>query len=199
MKSEYKETNISTHVTRCAWVPKDNEMYIEYHDKEWGRPVHKDKIHFEFIVLESAQAGLSWLTVLKKRENYKRLFANFNPQEVAKYNQQDIERLMQDAGIIRNRMKIEAAITNAKVFIEIQKELGSFDKYIWNYVNNKPLINNFKTLAEVPARTELSDKISKDLKNRGFRFFGTTICYAHMQATGITNDHTIDCFCKNKY
>jgi DNA-3-methyladenine glycosylase I len=189
--------NINKTLTRCAWAPKDNEMYIQYHDKEWGRPVHDDKIHFEFIVLESAQAGLSWLTVLKKRENYKKLFASFNAEEVAKFNQKDIERLMQDAGIIRNRMKIEAAINNAKVFLEIQKEFGSFDKYIWNYVNNKPIINNFKSLAEVPARTELSDKISKDLKNRGFRFFGTTICYAHMQATGIVNDHTIDCFCKN--
>lgn len=192
-----KHTKDLENKTRCSWVIKGNELYEKYHDTEWGRPVHDDKVHFEFIVLESAQAGLSWLTVLKKRENYRKAFANFNPTKVAKFNQKDIEELMNNEGIIRNRMKIEAAINNAKVFLEIQKEFESFDNYIWKYVNNKPIVNNFKNIKEIPAKTNLSDKISKDLKDRGFRFFGTTICYAHMQATGIVNDHTIDCFCKN--
>lgn len=195
MKTENKGTTINTHLTRCSWVPKDNELYIKYHDEEWGSPVHDDAIHFEFIILESAQAGLSWLTVLKKRENYRKAFANFNPNKVANFTAKDVEKLMLDSGIIRNRLKIEAAINNAKVFLEIQKEYGSFDSYIWKYVGHKPIRKKIETIKDIPAKTELSDIISKDLKKRGFRFFGTTICYSYLQATGIINDHEVSCFC----
>lgn len=179
--------------TRCAWVPKDNDLYIKYHDTEWGRPVHDDKTHFEFLILESAQAGLSWITVLKKRENYKKAFADFDVQKVAKFTQKNVEELLQNPGIIRNRLKILAAIGNAKIFIQIQKEFGSFDKYLWGFTNNKIIDHKYTNIKEIPARTELSDTISKDLKSRGVKFFGTTICYAHLQAVGVINDHTLDC------
>ncbi len=182
---------------RCPWC-ENNELYVEYHDKEWGVPVFDDKKHFEFLVLESAQAGLNWLTILKKRENYRMAFANFDPNKVALYDEERVEELMNNAGIIRNRRKIEAAINNAKHFLTIQKEYGSFTKYIWQFVNDKPVINQFDEIAKVPAYTELSDDISKDLKKRGFKFIGSTIIYSHLQATGIINDHLVSCFRYNE-
>lgn len=180
--------------TRCAWVTKD-QIYIDYHDKEWGKPVYDDKTLFEFLILESFQAGLSWLTILKKRENFRNAFDNFDVEKVAKYTENKVEELVKNEGIIRHRGKINAAINNAKLFIEIQEEFGSFSTFMWNYVNHQPIINHPKTIKEVPATTELSDLIAKDLKKRGFKFFGSTIIYAHMQATGMVNDHTMDCFC----
>jgi DNA-3-methyladenine glycosylase I len=180
-------------MNRCPWC-KDDELYIKYHDEEWGVPVHDDKKHFEFLVLESAQAGLSWLTILRKRENYRRDYDGFDYNKVAMYDDDKVNELMQDAGIIRNRRKIEASINNAKCFIEIRKEFGSFDKYIWGFVNNEPIVNNWDDFSKVPATTELSDKISKDLKKRGFKFLGSTIIYAQLQATGIINDHLASCF-----
>lgn len=180
---------------RCGWT-NDDELMIEYHDEEWGKPVHDDKTLFEFIVLESAQAGLSWKTILHKRENYRKAFANFDYEKVAKFTEKDVEKLMNNAGIIRNRLKILATINNAQRFIEVRKEFGTFDKYIWSFVNNKPIINNFQTLKDLPAKTALSDKISADLKKRGFKFMGSTIVYAHMQATGMVNDHLTTCFSK---
>lgn len=178
---------------RCSWCEKE-DIYIEYHDKEWGVPVYDDNKQFEFLVLESAQAGLSWLTVLKKRENYRKAYDNFDPEKVAQYNPEKLEELMNNPGIIRNRMKIEASINNAKRFLEIQQEFGSFSNYIWGFVNNKPVINKFDSISEIPATTELSDKVSKDLKKRGFKFMGSTIVYAHLQAVGIINDHITSCF-----
>lgn len=178
---------------RCPWCLKDS-LYIKYHDEEWGVPVHDDQKLFEFLVLESFQAGLSWLTVLKKRENFRKAFANFDVKKVSKFDKEKIEKLMQDAGIIRNRMKIEAAINNAKKFLDIQKEFGSFDKYVWSFVNGKPIINKRKSLAELPAKTEISDKMSDDMGKRGFKFRGSTICYAFMQAVGMVNDHLVDCW-----
>ena len=181
-------------LTRCSWCLSTPE-YIRYHDEEWGKPVYDDRKLFEFLVLESAQAGLSWLTILRKREGYRRAFAGFDPVKVSRFTEKDVERLMQDAGIIRNRQKIMAAIGNAKIFLELQKEAGSFSDFIWAYLpDGKPIVNNWKDRSEVPARTELSDRISADLKKRGFKFFGTTICYAHMQATGMVNDHMSDCW-----
>lgn len=182
---------------RCGWT-SDDELMIKYHDEEWGVPVHDDKKLFEFIVLESAQAGLSWRTILHRREGYRKAFAGFDFNKVAKFTDKDVERLMNDAGIIRNRLKILATINNAQRVIEVRKEFGTFDKYIWSFVNNKPIINKFKTLKELPAKTELSDKISADLKKRGFKFMGSTIVYAHMQATGMVDDHIISCFRKGK-
>jgi len=182
---------------RCPWT-SDDELMIKYHDEEWGKPVHDDKKLFEFIVLESAQAGLSWRTILHHREGYRKAFANFDFNKVAKFTSKDVEKLMNDTGIIRNKLKIEATINNAQKFIEIRKEFGTFDKYIWSFVNGKPIINKFKTLKELPARTKLSDKISMDLKKRGFKFMGPTIVYAHMQATGMVNDHLTSCFRKRK-
>jgi len=179
---------------RCPWVPKGNTLYERYHDEEWGGPVHDDRIMFEFLVLESAQAGLSWFTVLKKRDAYKEAFANFNVKKVAAFTQRDVTRLMKNAGIIRNRMKIEAAINNAKRFLEVQKEFGSFSKYIWQFVGGKPIVNKRKKLSDYPAKTAQSDALANDLKKRGFKFLGSTICYAHMQAVGMVNDHTVDCF-----
>jgi DNA-3-methyladenine glycosylase I len=179
-------------IKRCAWST-DDKIYQEYHDNEWGKPLHDDRLFFEMLILEGAQAGLSWLTVLKKRENYKAAFDNFDVKKVAKYNDEKIEELLQNAGIIRNKLKIKSAIRNAKVFIEIQNEMGSFDKYIWKFVNNKPVKNHFKTKDELPATTPLSDEISKDLKKRGMNFVGSTIIYAFMQAVGLVNDHTMDC------
>lgn len=183
---------------RCAWAPENDLLYTEYHDKEWGVPVHDDMKIFEFLVLESAQAGLSWATVLRKRENYRKAFDNFDPRKVALYSEEDVNRLLGDAGIIRNRQKINAAINNAKRFLEIQKEFGTFDAYIWGFVNGKPVKNKYKQLSELPAKTEISDIMSADLKKRGFKFIGSTICYAHMQATGMVNDHTMDCFRYNE-
>lgn len=182
---------------RCEWCRND-ELMIKYHDEEWGVPVHDDKKLFEFIVLESAQAGLSWRTILYRREGYRKAFANFDYEKVAKFKSKDVERLMNDKGIIRNKLKIIATINNAQRFIEVRKEFGTFDKYIWSFVNNTPIINNFKTLKELPAKTELSDKISADLKKRGFKFMGSTIVYAHMQATGMVNDHIKECFRKKR-
>jgi len=167
---------------------------IEYHDTEWGVPLHDEQRLFEFLILEGMQAGLSWNTILNKRENFRRAFAEFDVEKVARFGKREINRLLQDAGIIRNRLKIEAAINNAQRFIEVQKEFGSFDAYIWGFVNGKPIKNAFKSLKELPAKTPLSDAISKDLKQRGFKFVGSTIIYAHLQATGMVNDHTVGCF-----
>ena len=178
---------------RCEWVGKE-EIYIKYHDEEWGRPVHDDKVHFEFLVLESAQSGLSWITILKKRANYKNAYYNFNVKKVAEYSEDKINELLRNNGIVRNRKKIEASINNAKRFIEIQKDFGSFDRYIWQFVGFKPVVNQWKKISEIPAKTDLSDGISNDLKKRGFQFIGSTIIYAHLQATGIVNDHIISCF-----
>ena len=178
---------------RCQWCSSD-PLYITYHDEEWGVPVHDDRLLFEFLILEGAQAGLSWLTVLKKRENYRKAFHNFDATRVAKYTAKDINRLMADTGIIRNRLKIESAIKNAKGVLRIQKEQGSFDAYLWGYVDNTPIQNSWKSMTDLPAQTELSETMSKDLKKRGFNFVGPTICYAFMQAVGMVNDHTTDCF-----
>lgn len=178
---------------RCAW-PGNDPLMMEYHDKEWGVPVHDDGKLFEFIVLDSMQAGLSWQTILKKRENFRRAFNNFEPRVVSRYTEKDVNRLLADSGIIRNRLKITAAITNAQKFLEVQEEFGSFDKYVWKFVNHKPIINRFKKLSDLPAKTKESDAMSKELQNRGFRFVGSTICYAFMQAAGMVNDHTTGCF-----
>jgi DNA-3-methyladenine glycosylase I len=178
---------------RCSWCVKD-KLYVKYHDKEWGVPVHNDKKLFEFLILEGMQAGLSWLTILRKRENFRKAFDNFDFNKVAKYDKKKKNSLLKDEGIIRNKLKIEAAVANAKAFIKIRKQFGTFNKYIWGFVKGKPVQNKFKSIGEIPARTKLSDTISKDLKNRGFRFVGSTIIYAHMQATGMVNDHTVECF-----
>lgn len=180
--------------TRCNWVSND-ELYIKYHDEEWGKPVYDDKVLFEFLVLESFQAGLSWITVLKKRENFRAAFDQFNYKKIIHYTDVKVEELMQNAGIIRNRLKILATINNAQRFIEVQKEFGTFSKYIWSFVNDKPIVNKFKSISEVPATTEISDALAKDLKKRGFKFLGSTVVYAHMQATGMVNDHITSCFC----
>ncbi len=179
--------------TRCGWSGSDT-LYIDYHDNEWGSPVHDDRLLFEFLILEGAQAGLSWITVLKKRDNYRKAFDNFEPEKVARYNSVKVEKLLLNEGIIRNRLKIASAITNAKSFLDVQKEFGSFDKYIWQFVNYKPIINSWNSLKEIPAKTKESDMISKDMKKRGFKFVGSTICYAFMQAVGMVNDHMTDCF-----
>jgi len=181
---------------RCGWCGTD-PLYVTYHDEEWGKPVYDDRTLFEFLVLEGAQAGLSWMTILRRREGYRKAFANFDPVRVAQFTPADAERLMQDNGIIRNRLKIQSTIRNAQIFLDIQKEFGSFSEFIWGYLpEKKPIVNQWKSLKEIPARTELSDKIAKDLKKRGIKFFGTTICYAHMQATGMVNDHLVDCICR---
>ncbi len=182
---------------RCPW-PVNDELYIKYHDEEWGVPVHDDRKHFEFLVLEGAQAGLSWSTILKRRENYRKAYDNFDPVKVARYDEAKIKELLANSGIIRNRKKIESSINNAKRFLEVQKEFGSFDKYIWSFVDHKPVINSWKTLSDIPAKTELSDRISKDLKKRGFSFVGSTIIYAHIQAIGLVNDHLVSCFRYNQ-
>ena len=177
----------------CSW-PTNDPLMIKYHDKEWGVPLHSDKKLFEFLLLEGMQAGLSWRTVLYKRENFRKAFDNFDFNIIAKYNKRKISSLLKDEGIIRNKLKIESTVTNAKAFLEVRKEFGTFNKYIWNFVNGKPIQNKFKSLKELPARTELSDLISIDLKKRGFKFVGSTIVYAHMQATGMVNDHVVECF-----
>ena len=179
--------------TRCPW-PSDDKLMIKYHDKEWGVPLHNDKKLFEFLILEGFQAGLSWRTILHKRENFREAFDNFDFNKVAKYNRRKINSLMKDAGIIRNKLKIEGAVANAKAFIQVRKEFGTFDKYIWGFIDSKPIQNKFKSLKQLPAKTKLSDKISDDLKKRGFKFVGSTIVYAHMQATGMVNDHVVECF-----
>jgi DNA-3-methyladenine glycosylase I len=180
-------------VKRCGWVNED-PLYRDYHDKEWGVPVRDDRLLFEFLILEGAQAGLSWYTVLRKRENYRAAFDNFIPEKIARYSDKKIAKLLENPGIIRNRLKINATVLNAKKFLEVQKEWGSFSKYIWHFVDNKPLKNKRKSLSDVPARTEISDVMSKDLKKRGFKFIGTTICYAFMQAVGMVDDHVMGCF-----
>ncbi len=180
-------------LNRCPWCGND-ELYIKYHDEEWGVPVHDDRKHFEFLVLESAQAGLSWITILRKRENYREAYDGFDPAKVAQYDDNKIDELMQNQGIVRNKRKIDASINNARCFLKIQKEFSSFDNYIWSFVNNKPVKNHWADISQVPANSELSDRVSKDLKARGFRFLGSTIVYSHLQATGIINDHLSTCF-----
>lgn len=183
--------------TRCPWC-EGNDLYCQYHDEEWGSPVHEDRLLFEFLVLESFQAGLSWLTILKKRENFRKAFAAFDVQKVAAFTEADVERLMQDAGIVRNRLKIVAAINNAQRFIEIQDELGSFDAYIWQFTGGKPIINYPQTMRDLPAKTAISDAMSRDMGKRGFKFRGSTICYAFMQAVGMVDDHLASCWRKQK-
>ena len=178
---------------RCAWCGTD-PLYVKYHDEEWGVPLYDDQLLFEFLVLESFQAGLSWLTVLKKRENFRRAFDNFNPIKMALYDEAKVLELMQDASIIRNRMKIDAAINNAKLYLEIQKNEGSFSNYVWSFVGGKPLVNSLESMHDIPAKTAISDAMSKDMGKRGFKFRGSTICYAFMQATGMVNDHLTTCF-----
>lgn len=184
-------------VCRCPWLDTSKPDYVEYHDNEWGVPVHDDKTMFEFLVLESAQAGLSWYTILKKRAGYRQLFANFDVNKVAKFTSDDVERLMKDASIVRNRLKIEAAINNAKRFIEIQHEFGSFCEFVWSYVDNKTIVNNIETIEDYVATSAISDKLAKDLKKRGFKFLGSTTLYSHLQATGLINDHANNCFKKH--
>lgn len=178
--------------SRCGWAK--NELAIDYHDAEWGVPIHDDRRLFEFLILEGAQAGLSWDTILRKRENYRIAFDNFDWKKVAVYDERKLAELMQNEGIIRNRLKIAAAVQNAKAFVEICEKFGTFDQYIWQFVENKPIVNTWRELIEVPAKTAISDRISKDLKKRGFSFVGSTICYAFMQATGMVNDHLVSCF-----
>ncbi|MBP7174487.1 MAG: DNA-3-methyladenine glycosylase I [Cloacibacterium sp.] len=180
---------------RCAWCEKD-DLYRKYHDEEWGKPIYDDETIFEFLILESFQAGLSWYTILAKRENFRKVFDKFDYKKIAKYSPEKVEALMQDTGIIRNRLKILATINNAQKFMEVQKEFGSFSTYIWGFVGRKPIINHPKTLKDVPATTAISDALAKDLKKRGFKFMGSTVMYAHMQATGMVNDHVEDCHCK---
>jgi len=177
---------------RCSWAT--NDLLISYHDQEWGVPVHDDRLLFEFLILEGAQAGLSWNTILQKRENYRAAFDNFDPQRVARYQSRKVQALLRDSGIVRNRLKIASAVSNAKALLKVQEEFGSFDRYIWQFVDGKPLVNRRRSLKEVPTRTAESDAMSKDLKKRGFNFVGSTICYAFMQAVGMVNDHAVDCF-----
>lgn len=179
---------------RCEWVNAD-PLYIDYHDHEWGKPVYDDRVLFEFLLLEGAQAGLSWLTVLKKRENYRQLFSEFDPEKIARFNARKIESLLKNPGIIRNRLKVNAAVVNAKAYLNVLDEYDSFADYIWQFVGGKPVKNAWKALKQIPISTQQSDVMSKDLKKRGFKFVGSTICYAYMQAVGMVNDHTTDCFC----
>ncbi len=181
-------------VCRCPWVDLSKPDYVDYHDKEWGVPVYDDRRIFEFLTLEAAQAGLSWYTVLKKRENYRIAFANFEPEKVARFTPAKVERLLQNPGIIRNRLKIESAVINAQKFLEVKMAFGTFSEYIWSFVGGKPRINTIRRLSDYPATSPESDALSKDLKKRGFKFLGSTVCYAHMQATGMVNDHAVDCF-----
>jgi DNA-3-methyladenine glycosylase I len=183
----------SKKIKRCTW-PGANPLMMEYHDREWGVPEHNDRKLFEFLILEGAQAGLSWSTVLNKRENYRKAFDKFAPEKVARYKEKKIKSLLEDSGIIRNRLKISASVNNAQKFLEVQKEFGSFSEYMWQFVGEKPIINKFRSLSEIPATTPESDSMSKDLKKRGFKFVGSTICYAHMQAVGMVNDHLVSCY-----
>lgn len=180
-------------LNRCGWAG-DSPLMIAYHDKEWGTPVHDDNKLFEFLILEGAQAGLNWSTILNKREGYRKPFDKFDPKKIAKYKPAKIKQLLNNPRIIRNRLKVNSAVTNARAFLEIQKEFGSFDKYIWGFVGNKPVIDKLKNINQIPATTEISDRMSKELKKRGLKFIGSTICYAFMQAVGMVNDHTINCF-----
>jgi len=179
---------------RCEWVPANDNLYRQYHDEEWGVPIHNDRLLFEFLILEGAQAGLSWSTILKKRENYRSAYDNFDVEKIARYDDAKRQELLNNPGIVRNRLKVGASIQNANTFLDVQAEFGSFDAYIWQFVGGKPKINHWKSLKEVPAKTADSDVMSKDLKKRGFKFVGSTICYAFMQAAGLVNDHTIDCY-----
>lgn len=181
-------------ITRCQWARDTFPAYERYHDGEWGVPVHDDRVHFEFLILEGAQAGLSWATILKRRAGYREAFAGFDPGKVARYGGEKIERLLRFDGIIRNRLKVESAVSNARAFLAVQKEFGSFDDYIWGFVGGRTLLNRHRTLKQIPATTPESDALSRDLKRRGFRFVGSTVMYAHMQACGLVNDHTTDCF-----
>lgn len=183
-------------IKRCDWAK--NDLAIEYHDKEWGVPLHDDQRLFEFLILEGAQAGLSWDTILAKRENYRKAFDNFDAKKIAKYNEKKFDELLNNAGIVRNRLKIKSAIQNANAYLMVVEEFGTFDKYIWSFVDGKPIINKWKNMEDVPAKTEISDVLSKDLKKRGFNFVGSTICYAFMQATGMVNDHIVLCFRYNE-
>jgi DNA-3-methyladenine glycosylase I len=180
-------------VCRCAWAGQD-PLYVAYHDEEWGVPVRDDRRLFEFLVLEGAQAGLSWLTILRKREGYRRAFAGFHPERVAAFGAADVERLVSDPGIVRNRLKIESAVSNARAFLRVQEEHGSFASYVWGFVDGETIQNMWRTVGEIPAKTPEAEQLSRDLKAQGFRFVGPTICYAHMQATGMVNDHMVDCF-----
>lgn len=189
-----KDSRVTKGESRCRWAAGGNALYVSYHDNEWGVPLHDDRRLFEFLVLEGAQAGLSWSIILNKREGYRQAFAGFDPQKVARFTPARIEKMLLDPGIVRNRLKVESAVTNARAFLDIQKEFGSFNAYIWQFTGGEPIQNAWKSMKQVPASTRESDAISKDLKKRGFRFVGSTIMYAHMQATGMVNDHTIDCF-----
>jgi len=182
---------------RCPWCLKF-EQYIQYHDKEWGVPVHDDRIHFEFLILEGAQAGLSWSMILKKREGYRKNFADFDPIKVARFTEKRVAKILLDPGIVRNKLKVNAAVNNAKRFLDVQKEFGSFDNYIWSFVNHKPIVNKWKSLGQIKPTTKESDALSKDLIKRGFKFVGSTVIYAHMQACGLVNDHLVDCFRYNQ-
>ena len=181
-------------MTRCGWVPDGDPAYVAYHDEEWGVPSHDDRHLFEMLVLEGAQAGLSWSTILRKREGYRRAFADFDAERVARFGQRDVERLLADPGIVRNRLKVESAVANARAVLEVRAAHGSLDAYLWTFVGGRPKRNRFRTLSDIPAETEESKAMSKDLKRRGFRFVGPTVCYAFMQATGMTNDHVTSCF-----
>jgi DNA-3-methyladenine glycosylase I len=178
---------------RCGWAETGDDLMEKYHDEEWGQPNHDDRRHFEFLVLEAFQAGLSWMTILRKRQAFEKAFVGFDPVAVSKFDQKKVSELLNDKGIVRNRLKIEATINNAKRFLEVQKEFGAFDNYIWGFVEGKPIVHDPRDLSEIPATTELSDRISKDLKKRGFKFVGSTIVYSHLQAVGIVNDHLVDC------
>jgi DNA-3-methyladenine glycosylase I len=179
---------------RCPWVGFDDPLMLEYHDKEWGVPVHDDRKTFEFLVLEGAQAGLSWSTILKKRENYRRVFAGFDPKKIAAFDNNKVKKLLEDPGIVRNRRKVESAVNNARAFLEVQQEFGDFDSYIWSFVGGKPIKNKWRNLKQIPVTSPEAKKMSADLLKRGFRFVGPTICYSHMQAVGMVNDHIVDCF-----
>lgn len=193
---------LSDKKNRCPWCLKFDQ-YIEYHDSEWGVPVHDDRVHFEFLILEGAQAGLSWSTILKKRDGYRKAFAGFDPSKVARFTPTKIEKILDDPGIVRNKLKVNAAVNNARRFLEVQKEFGDFDRYIWSFVNGKPIINKWKSLQQVPATTKESDALSRDLRNRGFKFVGSTVIYSHMQACGLVNDHLMSCWrykeCQRKH
>jgi len=182
-----------TNTSRCKWCEKDS-LYIKYHDTEWGVPLHDEQQLFEFLMLETFQAGLSWITILRKRENFRKAFDNFDVKKIAQYDENKIQALLQDTGIIRNKLKVRAAVSNAQAFLKLQKEFGSFDNYVWAFVNGKPVQNKWESVKELPGKTKLSDQLSKDLKERGFKFVGSTIVYAYMQATGMVNDHTVNCF-----
>ena len=185
---------MAAQLRRCSWAPPEDPLYVAYHDEEWGVPVHDDRLLFEFLVLEGAQAGLSWSTILHKREGYRRAFAGFDPARVARFNSRSVDRLMRDAGIVRNRLKIEAAIANARATLEVQAEHGSLDAYLWSFVDGAPIVNRWRRLDDIPAETESSRAMSTELRRRGFRFVGPTICYAFMQAVGLVNAHVASCF-----